>query len=74
MKSKIFTPGNIFYLIETVLTTKKKKKKKGFTQKFQKKKKINTNFKIHASDGVFPYIFQLWFGVFFLASAIFKSS
>lgn len=72
MKSKIFTPGNIFYLIETVLTTKKKKK--GFTQKFQEKKKINTNFKIHASDGVFPYIFQLWFGVFFLVSAIFKSS
>ena len=56
MKSKIFTPGNVFYLIETVLTTKKKK---GFTQKFQEKKKINTNFKIHASDGVFPYIFQL---------------
>lgn len=27
MKSKIFTPGNIFYLIETVLTTKKKKKR-----------------------------------------------
>lgn len=24
MKSKIFTPGNIFYLIETVLTTKKR--------------------------------------------------
>ena len=26
MKSKIFTPGNVFYLIETVLTTKKKKR------------------------------------------------
>ena len=49
-------------------------KKKGFTQKFQEKKKINTDFKKHTSDGVFPYIFQLWFGVFFLISANFKSS